>query len=316
MPARRVTLIGGTGFIGTELAVRLAERFDEVRLPSRRARRVREIRVLPNVRVIDCNVHDAEAVRAVIAGSDVVVNLVGILNESGGGDGKNRFDGAHVGLTDTVLDACEALGVPRYLHVSALAADARNGSSEYLKSKGRAEERVRAAPASLAWTIFRPSIVFGRRDAFFNRFASLLRALPVFPLAVPEARMAPVWVGDVVDVMEAAIDDPSQHGAIVPLCGPQDYTLRELVEYTAKTAGMKRRVIGLSDGLSRLQAKVMEKVPGKPFTMDNYRSLQTPNVCPDGCARQPTSLDSVVPGYLGGKDSEGRLQDRREFARR
>jgi len=317
MSARRVTLIGGTGFIGTELAIRLAERFEEVRLPSRRAGRVREMRVLPNVRLIECDVHDAAAVRAVIDGSDVVVNLVGILNQSGAEAGKDSFDGAHVGLTDTVLAACESLGVPRYLHVSALAADAQDGSSEYLRSKGRAEERVRAAPASLAWTIFRPSIVFGRKDKFFNRFAGLLRALPVaFPLAVPEARMAPVWVGDVINMMDAAIDDPSQHGAIVPLCGPQEFTLRELVEYTAKTAGMKRRVIGLSDGLSRLQAKIMQRVPGKPFTMDNYDSLQTPIVCPDGCPRQPTSLDSVVPGYLGGKDAEGRLQDRREFARR
>jgi len=315
MPARRVTLIGGTGFIGTELAILLAARFDEVRLPTRRASRVREIRVLPNVRVIECDVHDRAAVEAVIAGSDVVVNLVGILNESGSMSG-NSFDGAHAGLTATVLDACEALGVPRYLHVSALSADAANGSSEYLKSKGRAEERVRAAPATIGWTIFRPSIVFGRRDSFFNRFARLLRALPVFPLAVPDARMAPVWVGDVVRVMDASIDDPAQHGATVSLCGPNDYTLRQLVEYTAKTAGMKRTVIGLPDGLARLQAKIMQRVPGKPFTMDNYLSLQTPSVCPEGCPRQPTSLDAVVPGYLGGKDAEGRLQDRREFARR
>lgn len=316
MHARRVTLIGGTGFIGTELAIRLAERFDEVRLPSRRARRVREIRVLPNVRVIECNVHEPAKLAAVVSGSDVVVNLVGILNESGATDGTHSFDGAHAGLTAAVLDACEAASVPRYLHVSALNADAENGSSAYLRSKGRAEDRVRASPPSLAWTLFRPSIVFGRRDAFFNRFAGLLRALPVFPLAVPDARMAPVWVGDVCRVMQDAIDDPSTHGATISLCGPQEFTLRELVEYTARTAGLKRHIIGLPDWAARLQASVMERVPGKPFSRDNYLSLQTPSVCPDGCPRQPTSLDSVVPAYLGGQDPEGRLQHKRTFARR
>ena len=312
MSTRRVALIGGTGFIGTELVHRLAERVDEVVVLTRRAQRVRSLRVLPNVRVRETRVHEADDLARAVAGSDVVVNLVGILNESG----SSTFESAHVGLTEKALAACRAGGVPRYLHMSALNADAENGSSEYLRSKGRAEDLVRAADASIAWTIFRPSIVFGEKDAFFNRFAGLLRALPVFPLAVPDARMAPVWIGDVCRVMIDAMDDPDTVGETLSLCGPATYTLRELVEYTARASDLDRTVVGLPDWAARLQAKVMGLVPGKPFSTDNYLSLQTDSVCPEGCPRQPTSLDAIVPRYLGRRDWAGRLQRRRASARR
>ena len=315
MVPTRVTLVGGTGFIGTELAMRLAPRFSEVVLPTRRAARVREVRVLPNVRVVQADVHDPATLASLVAGAGVVVNLVGLLAE--GSSDKASFAGAHTGLTGKIVDACVAAGVPRYLHVSALGADADGGSSEYLKSKGRAEDLVRAAPASLGWTIFRPSIVFGVRDSFFNRFATLLNVVPfVFPLAVPDARMAPVWVGDVCRVMEDSISDPSMRGSTVHLCGPEEFTLRELVEYAARAKGLKRRVIGLPDGLARLQGRIMERVPGKPFTTDNYLSLQTPSVCPDGAARQPTSIDAIVPRYLGDENAPARLQEWRAEARR
>ena len=314
MIPNRVTLIGGTGFIGTELAMRLASRCSEVVLPTRRAARVREIRVLPNVRVVEADVHEPAELARLVAGSDTVINLVGLLNE--GGSGTSSFEGAHVGLTGKVLEAAAAAGARRYLHVSALNADSE-GSSEYLRSKGRAEDLVRAAPGALAWTIFRPSIVFGARDSFFNRFGTLLSAVPfVFPLAVPDARMAPVWVGDVCRAMIDAIGDPATHGQAVHLCGPEEFTLRELVEYTARVKGLERRVIGLPDGLARLQGKIMERVPGKPFTTDNYLSLRTPSVCPEGAPRQPTSIDAIVPRYLGDENSLARLQEWRTEARR
>jgi NADH dehydrogenase len=311
-----ITLIGGSGFVGTELVVRLAERFGEVRVLTRRARRRAEFRVLPNVRMVEVDVHDPKALAGAVAGSDVVINLVGILNEAGSSS-KGSFGGAHESLTETVLAACQQNGVQRYLHMSSLNADAQNGSSEYLRSKGRAEAHVRALKAGLAWTIYQPSIIFGKRDAFFNRFAGLLRSVPwVFPLAVPEARMAPVWIGDVCRVMIDSIDDSGTHGSTLHLCGPEDFSLRELVEYTARTAGLKRRIIGLPDWAARLQAAVLGRVPGKPFSHDNYLSLKTDSVCDADCPRQPTSLNAIVPRYLGGEDWTGQLQDRRELAGR
>lgn len=315
MSNSRVTLLGGSGFVGSQLTYRLAEKFDEVVILTRRAQRLRKLRTMINVKVMEVNVHDPEALRDALAGSSVVINLVGILNE-GANQKENSFTGAHATLTEKVLQACEFNGIHRYLHMSALNADAEAGSSEYLRTKGLAENTVRNSKAGIHWTIFQPSVIFGEHDAFFNRFASLLRALPVFPLAVPDARMAPVFVGDVCQAMINAIDDGAAVGATYQLCGPEEFTLKELVQYTAKTAGLSRKVIGLPDFASRLQARVMEFVPGKPFSRDNYLSLQTPSVCSDDCACQHTSIDAVVPRYLGSADWAGRLQKRRTAARR
>ena len=315
MSNRRVTLIGGSGFVGSQLTYRLAEIFDEVVVLTRRAPRVRKLRTIINVEIVEANVHDTDALSAALAGSDVVINLVGILNEGYSKD-ENSFRNAHLGLTEKVLQACESNGISRYLHMSALNADEENGSSEYLRTKGMAENLVKSKTSNLSWTIFQPSVIFGEHDAFFNRFASLLRALPVFPLAVPEAKMAPVFVGDVCNVMISSINDASTHGESIKLCGPQDFTLKELVEYTAETAGLERKVIGLPDWAARLQARMMEFVPGKPFSQDNYLSLQTPSICSEDCERQSTSLNAVVPRYLGNADWAGRLQKRRTAARR
>lgn len=315
MSKRRVTLLGGTGFVGTQLSCRLAQEFEEVVLLTRHSQRSRTLRILPNVHVEQTNVHDAAELKSALAGSDVVINLVGILNVAGKSSA-NSFEGAHADLTKSVVDTCKALGIKRYLHMSALNADEKNGSSEYLRSKGKAENTVKNSK-SLDWTLFQPSVIFGEKDAFFNRFAALLTSLPVFPLACPDARMAPVYVGDVVESMMTAINDSSSIGQSIQLCGPEDYSLQEIVEYTASTCGLKRKIIRLPDGVAKFQARVMEFVPGKPFSRDNYLSLQTDSVCSNDCSRQPTSIQAIVPGYLGNvKGVPARHQSRRELARR
>lgn len=315
MSKSRVTLLGGTGFVGTQLSCRLAQEFDEVVLLTRHSQRSRALRILPNVVCEQTDVHDAAKLEKALSGSDVVVNLVGILNTAGSSSA-NTFGGAHAELTKKVVDACSALGIKRYLHMSALNADADKGTSEYLRSKGMAENTVKSSK-SLNWTMFQPSVIFGEKDSFFNRFAGLLAALPVFPLACPDARMAPVHVGDVVESMMASINDTGTYKQSIQLCGPTDYSLQELVEFTASTCGLKRKIIRLPDGVSKLQARIMEFVPGKPFSRDNYLSLQTDAVCSDDCARQPTSIQAVVPTYLGNvKGVPARHQSRREIARR
>jgi NADH dehydrogenase len=165
-------------------------------------------------------------------------------------------------------------------------------------------------------TIIRPSVIFGRGDSFFNRFAALLKVAPVLPLACPEARMQPVWAGDVAELVARVIDDKSAYGRSLDAVGPTEYSLRELVEFAAKTAGLRRRVIGLPDALARLQAAVMDFVPGKPFSSDNYRSLQTPNTSDENGLLEygirPSSIESLVPGYL----AQGRRQRRLDECRR
>jgi uncharacterized protein YbjT (DUF2867 family) len=119
----------------------------------------------------------------------------------------------------------------------------------------------------------------------------------VLPLARPNARLAPVYVGDVADAFVAALGDSSTFGRRYDLCGPREYTLKALVEYTAKVAGLKRLVIGLPEGLSKLLAMALEYMPGKPMSLDNYRSLTQDNVCRNG-EHCPTALETIVPEYL------------------
>jgi NADH dehydrogenase len=196
------------------------------------------------------------------------------------------------------------VGVTSYLHMSALHADAERGPSEYLRSKGRGEVLALGATArGIGVTTYRPSVIFGPGDSFFNRFAGLLQVLPgPFPLACPDARFAPVYVGDVVQAMVRSLDDPTTLGEGYELCGPRVFLLRELVEYTASRIGRRVWVLGLSDRLARLQAQVFQHLPGKPFTLDNYLSLQVDSVCTrDGLGAlgvHATDSDGVVPRYL------------------
>lgn len=309
-----ITVLGGSGFVGTELTNRLASEASEIRVLTRRAQRVKSFRIFNNVKVIETDIHDLEALSAVIAGSDVLINLVGILN-SAGSQSKNGFDGAHAKLTETALQACKTAAVTRYLHMSALGADAENGSSEYLKSKGLAENHVQQA-SHVAWTIFRPSVIFGPGDSFFNRFAQLLRLAPIMPLACADSKMQPVYLGDVCTAMIAALHNPDSIDQCIELGGPEVFTLKELVKMTSDISGIKRPIIGLPDVLGKIQAFALEFVPGKPFSRDNYASLQTDNVLPEGVAVQPTPVSTIVPGYLGNSDLNGELQRYREMARR
>ena len=307
---RRIALLGGTGFVGTALAARLAADGHELRLLTRDPRRAAHLRVLPGVRVLRADVHDEPALRRALEGCDTVINLVGILNERGfSGRG---FAAAHAELACRTVAAAVAVGATRLLHMSALGA-AEDGPSFYLRSKGVAERHVRAAPPTLAWTILRPSVIFGAGDSFMNRFAGLLRlSRGVIPLARAEARFAPVWVGDVAEAFARALDDRTPEGAPLPggttqgrsydLCGPEVFTLAALVRLAGEWSGTPAHVLPLPDWAARLQARVMDFVPGKPFSTDNYRSLTVDNVSDhDGCAPlgiTPASLRAIGPGYL------------------
>jgi NADH dehydrogenase len=220
---------------------------------------------------------------------------VGILNESG----RATFARSHVELTRTLTAACTAAGVPRYLQMSALHA-APDGPSRYQRSKGEAEAIVKAS--GLSWTIFRPSVIFGPEDAFLNLFAQLSRLLPVVALASANARFQPVYVGDVAHCMTYALGDDATRGQSYDLCGPTAYTLRDLVRYVGQVSGAERPIIPLGPRLSRLQATVLEMLPGTLMSRDNLASMTQDSVC--GCAFpavfgiNPKALEAVAPDYL------------------
>jgi NADH dehydrogenase len=217
-----------------------------------------------------------------------------------------------VQLVDILIDACREAGVRRLLHMSALNADESKGSSEYLRSKGQGENRAHTrGQASIHVSSFRPSVIFGPGDSFFNRFAGLLRLSPgIFPLACPDSRFAPVYVGDVAEAFARALDDPTAFAQRYDLCGPRVFSLRELVAYTAGRLELRTRIVGLGDRLSRMQARLLGLLPGKPFTLDNYLSLQTDSVCKkNGLAAlgiTPTDIEAAVPLYLGQRSQRQR----------
>jgi NADH dehydrogenase len=303
MRHQKIAIIGGTGFIGRHLACELARRRLSIRIITRRRERDRRLLVLPSLEQVEADVHSASSLSGALAGCDAVVNLVGILR------GRDRpgqsFEDAHARLPETVSEAARFNRIDRLLHMSALGAEP-DAPSEYLRSKAAGEQALFDQPAQgLGVSVFRPSVVFGPGDGFFNLFATLLRfSGPVFPLACARARFAPVHVSDVALAFADTLDDESCVGERYELCGPRSYTLQELVAYCARVLDLKRQIVPLPDALARLQARVLELMPGAPFTMDNYRSMQVPSVCTDdGFARlgiTPSSVEAVVPGYLRG----------------
>lgn len=308
MKHERILILGGTGFVGTHLAARLAREDRLVTVLTRHDRRRHDLWVLPTVRIVETDVYDEDKLVHEMAGHDAVINLVGVLNEKGR-DGSG-FQRAHVDLTETVIRACRRAGVRRLLQMSALGAG--KGRSHNLRTRGEAERLVNAAGRKdLRTTVFRPSVIFGPGDSFFLRFAFLLRLLPVLPLACPGARFAPVFVGNVAEAFCRSLDDRDTFGKTFELCGPTTYTLRELVEYAGRQKGVRCLIWGLPGWMSRMQARVLEFVPGKPFSMDNYLSMQTDSVCAsDGLTAlgiQPLSVAAVVPGYLGRDSRQHRL---------
>lgn len=294
-----ILLIGGSGFIGSHLARRLAARGLRVTVATRRRDRAKHLLPLPTVDVVEADVHDESALTRLCAGQDAVVNTVGVLKGGNGNPYGPGFAKAHVELPDRVARAAWAANIPALVHVSALKASA-DAPSAYLRSKAAGEAAVRAAfPAA---TILRPSVVFGDGDSFLNMFAKLLKYAPVMPLASPNARFQPVWVGNVADAIVESLLRPEAAGKTYELCGPHEYKLRELVQLTARVTGRRRWVLGLSPSLSWAQAYALEVVGG-PMTRDNLRSMSVPNVCEAGCTLPfnlaAAALEDIAPRYLG-----------------
>ena len=301
----RILVIGGTGFIGRHLVARLAADNHQIVALTRRYANGRDLQVLPAVTLIEADVHDDAVLDQFARGCDAVVNGVGILHDNPGRPYGPAFARAHVLLPQRIAQACRRNGVRRMLHLSALGANS-NGLSMYQRSKGDGEAAVRAEFADWGiggWTFFRPSVVFGPDDHFTNMFARLARWLPVLPLVAAQARMQPVYVGDVVAAMLASLDNTHTYGKTYELGGPQIYSLGEIARLCATWSGHARPVFAIPMGLGRMQAALFECLPGEPLlSRDNLDSLKTDNICSGPIAPElgvvPTGLEAVAPAYL------------------
>jgi uncharacterized protein YbjT (DUF2867 family) len=312
-------VIGATGFVGRSVCEKLVERSGgadgRIRVATRHVARARPLQLLPTVELAEADVHDDNALAKLLRDTDVVINLVAILHGSAA-----EFERVHVRLPERLAAACKAAGVRRVIHVSALGASA-DAPSLYLRSKARGEAVLRAAGLDL--TVLRPSVIFGERDRFLNLFASLQSIFPVMPLAGADARFQPVWVDDVAAAIARCVDDASTIGLAIECCGPRVYTLRELVEAAGRWSGASRPIVALPMVLGKLQALLLEFLPGKTLmSRDNVDSMRVASVASgktpglDRLGIEPTPLESVAPRYLGHVSGEKRLEAWRARARR
>ena len=301
----RILAIGGAGFIGRQVVGRLVAQGHVVHVPTRQFQHGRELLVHPTVTVMQADIHDDAVLDRLVAGCDIVLNFVGILHSREGQPYGPDFDRAHVQLPRRIAQACRAHQVKRFIHLSALGADAK-APSGYLRSKAAGEEAIRNAYSGANtgdFTIFRPSVVFGPEDKFMNMFAQLARFFFVLPIAGAGAKMQPVYVGDVASAVMNVLTLPAAANHTYDLVGPRAYTLGELVKLAALWSGHPRVVVELPMALGRIQARLFECLPGEPLmSRDNLLSLSVDNVSTEPMAAVlnlvATPLESVAPIYL------------------
>ena len=297
MRHRQVCIIGGSGFIGLQIAARLNDHPLMLTIPSRQPeQRLSAFKVLPSVQLCRPDLNDPKALQRLLLNHDCVISMAGILHGSA-----KDFHAVHVDLPKRIVAACQKAGVRRLIHVSALGVSTE-APSDYLRSKAAGEASVRQS--GLDWTILRPSVVFGPGDNFLNLFAKLNRQLPLLPLAGANARFQPVWVGDVAHAVAQILWNRASFSQTLDLVGPHCYRLAELVRISGQLSGHTRPIIPIPLALGMLQAWLFEHLPGPTLmSRDNLRSLARDNISPDGFPStllgfSPSALEIIAPRYL------------------
>lgn len=291
-----VTLIGGGGFLGRYVAQALLRDGVRLRVAQRDPRQawfLKSFGQLGGTQAVAADVTRPDTVARAVQGSDMVVNLVGVLS----GD----FERVHVGGARAVAEAAAEGGAEALVQVSAIGADP-NSPSAYGRTKGEGERAVLDAFPRV--TILRPSVVFGREDRFLNRFAGLIAKLPVVPILSPGTRFQPVFVGDVADAVAAALRNPAAHaGRTYELGGPDVLSMAEVNRFIARETGRDRTFIEVPDALGSMIAKA-GFLPGAPITADQWAMLRRDNVVAEGAPGlealgvTPTPMGAVTPTYL------------------
>ncbi|VAX02548.1 NAD-dependent epimerase/dehydratase [hydrothermal vent metagenome] len=299
MAQRLVTIFGGAGFVGTTLVEHLAKSGGRIRVAVRRPNSAMHVKPLGDVgqiQVVQANLRDENSVRAAIQGSDAVINLVGILSQSGA----QKFNDIHVKGAETVARICAELGIETLVHMSALGADEQS-EALYAISKARGEKAIkRVFPEA---TIIRPSVIFGTGDGLFNRFAQAA-SLPILPVFSGDTKFQPVYVGDVAEVMIKAMADKAMQGETYELGGADIYSLRDMMKLAAREAMRKVWFVDMPDFIAPYQVFFLGLLPNPPITLDQLKMLKTDNVVhadalglPD-LGISPTLLGAVLPNYL------------------
>lgn len=301
---KMITVFGGSGFIGRHVVRALAQRGYRIRVAVRRpdlAGHLQPLGSVGQIHAVQANVRNRASVDRAVEGAHAVINLVGILAERG----RQRFDAVQDFGARAIAQAAAAAGVGGLVHVSAIGADAES-ASHYARSKALGEAGVlKAFPAAV---ILRPSIIFGPEDGFFNLFAGLARLSPVLPLIGAQTRFQPVFVGDVAEAVVAAVEGRAKAGQVYELGGPDVATFRALMEKMLHVIGRKRLLLPVPFALARLEAAVLQYLPGKLLTLDQVKLLARDNIVSeaaqaagltlDGLGISPRDMDVILPSYL------------------
>lgn len=314
---KQVLVLGGSGFVGGHVCEKLVRAGYQVSVTTRKAVHAKSVMHLPGLTVLECNIHDETALKRAMAGMDAVVNLVAILHGS-----PAAFVHVHQDLPAKIARACAAQGVRQLVHISALGVDAaqpQSAPSNYLRSKALGENILvdilglrEGGAAGCGLTVLRPSVIFGANDKFLNVFARLQALFPVMPLACADARFQPVWVEDVASAVLNSLKQGLEQAPtlrVYELAGPQVYTLRQLVQFAARSRGINqgrgRPVIGLPLWMGRIQAFILGLMPGEPvMSQDNLDSMQADNVANgnrpglEALGIRASSLQAIGAQYL------------------
>lgn len=297
---KKACIIGGTGFVGSAIINRLSRLKYQIKVFSRHPEKNRHLKLLPGVQLTSIDLAAPKLLERHLDGADVVINLAGILNPTA----RNSFDDVHVELTRRICNAVSAVGVKRFLHMSAL--HAGEEKSKYLISKGKGQQLAFQCKGADV-TIFCPSVIFGSKDSFFNLFARFLTLPGPFLAIGAQAKFQPIWVENVVDAFVHSIENKNTFGKNYSLCGPKQYTLLELIEYTAKVINYDGDIVPLNSFYSAIMARIFNLIPGSPMSLDNYKSMSIDSICDQPIAPELgielASVESILPLYLGDKET-------------
>ncbi len=313
MALRLVTVFGGSGSIGRQVVQRLASQGLRVRVAVRdplKAAFLKPLGDLGQIAPLKVNVADEAAVARAVENADGVVNLVGILAESG----RRTFQAMHVEAPERIARLSASAGVSRLVHVSALGAD-ENAAARYARTKAAGEDAVRRHFPNAS--ILRPSVVFGPHDGFFNLFGGFTRLSPVLPYYVKDGvnprsgqagadgpRFQPVYVGDVADAVMACLTTATHLGKTYELGGPRAYSMREVMELVAEQTERRVKPVPVPMWVARLQARVMGLLPKPMLTPDQVKLLEVDNVLTgalpglEAMGIEPTAVKTILPQYM------------------
>lgn len=315
MLLKEVCVLGGSGFVGSAIVAKLDAAGYAVKVLTRRRESAKHLFLLPNVKIVECNILDYQALNAELRGVDAVINLIGILHQSR----KLSFNTMHHQLPAQIAKICADLRIKRLVHMSSLGADL-NAPSQYLVSKALGERAIQAFNKQLNITVFKPSIIFGRGDSFINLFAKLIKLLPAVILAKPNAKFQPIWVEDVASCFVSSLENIDTYHQTYELAGPKIYTFKALLQTIMQTINITRPIIGLNDRLSYAQAFMMELLPVKLMSRDNVKSMEIDSVSsvpfPAIFGIVPTALEAVIPEYLVNQTPRGAYAKFRSHAAR